>query len=932
MSPELWPQLEELFHAAMERPPERRRAFADAACGSDAELRRELEALISKDEEAGAFLEIPVLAGSGTTPDSSESLLGRQFGPYRFLSRLGAGGMGEVYRAHDIKLDRDVAIKTLPPELIRDADRLGRFRQEARVLACLDHPNIAAIYGMAEAGTLDCLVLELVEGEQLRGPVAVQQALDYAYQLAQAIAAAHAKGIVHRDLKPANVKVKPNGTVKVLDFGLAKAVWRQEQNDEPSRETVINAVTTYAGHIVGTAGYMSPEQAEGKRVDARTDIWAFGCILYELLAGKPAFPGGTPAERIAATLEHEPDWRALPAKTPAKIRELLRQCLQKDASRRTAGIEDGCRAIAALRRGRNPWQAAAIAAIVVAIIATGTILRPRGPARRSDPSQWVQLTDFPDPVSQPAISPDGRMLAFLRSPSTFFGAGQVYVKRLPDGEPQRLTNDDLAKTNPEFSPDGTRIAYTTVDSQFTWDTWVVSAQGAGAQRWLRNVSDLVWIGPRQVLYSERPSKGIVSAADDLSRARNVYLPLNDRGVARRPHASPDRRWVLLAELNAYGDWAPCRLSPMDGTSPGRQVGPPHAACTGATWSPDGKWIYLTSKAGGLYHIWRQRFPDGEPQQLTSGPTEEEGIAISPDGKSFVTAVSLQSASVWLHSLNGERQISRLEGNAAYAKFTPDGKKVCYLAVREAPPSITSTYRDLGELWMADLGSGRTEPVVPDFPIHDYDISPDGSQVVMEADGPDGRPRLWLAPLKGRSSPRQIPNVEGRQAIFGPRGQIFFRHIEGQSGFAYRISADGTGLRKAVDQPMLAVTGASPDGHWIEGWALLPGNRAPAVQLFPLAGGHPLIVGSNAWLRWSHDGHYMWMQGGPVPDGKSYLIPLPPGESVPRIPPTGFHSEDEIAGLPGARRIEVTGAPGPSPGVYAFDRRTVQRNLYRIPIP
>jgi serine/threonine protein kinase len=927
MERERWRKAEELFHAALERVPEARAAFLDGAC-DDSDLRRHVERLASEADRAGSFLERPALDLAAAPP--AESLVGREFGAYRIVSLLGAGGMGEVYRARDRKLMRDVAIKFLPQEFARDPVRLVRFRREARTLASLNHPNIASIYGLEEPGETDCLVLELVEGETLRGPQPIAIGLDYASQVADALAAAHAKGIIHRDLKPANIKVTPQGVLKVLDFGLAKAVWgREEDFQEPMTDSTADSV---GGHIAGTPGYMSPEQALGKIVDERTDIWAFGCVLYELLTGRRAFSGDTIAETITAVLESEPNWQILPPETPEKIRRLLRQCLEKEARRRPGSIAEVGRMIEEARRRRNPWRSAAIAATALAIVTTTATLWLRGPVRPPDRSRWVQLTEFPDPVSQPALSPDGRMLAFLRSPNTFFGVGQVYVKRLPDGEPQRLTNDNLAKNNPEFLPDGVHITYTTVDSGFTWDTWIVSIAGGEAQRWLHNVSDLTWAGPRQVLYSERPRKGIVSAAEDLRGRHDVYVPPNDRGVARRPRASPDGKWVLLAELGAYGDWEPCRVVPMDGSSAGRKVGPPGAGCTGAAWSPDGKWIYVSSKAGGLYHIWRQPFPDGEPQQLTSGPTEEEGIAIAPDGKSFVTAVSLQSASIWLHDSHGDRQISRLEGNAAYAKFTPDGEKVCYRVIKEVPLQGSNTHRDLGELWVADLESGTTQPLLPNFPVHDYDISPDGSQVVVEADDHDGKPRLWLVTLKGRSSPRQIPNVEGRQAVFGPGGEIFFRHTEDPSGFAYRVQSDGSGLRKAVEQPLLAVTGASPDGRWIEGWALLPGNRAPAVQLFPLNGGSPLVVGSNAWLRWSPDGRSLWMEGGPVADGKTYIIPLARGESVLRIPPGGFHSEDEVARLPDARRIEVTGAPGPSPEVYTFDHRTIQRNLYRIPIP
>jgi hypothetical protein len=317
--------------------------------------------------------------------------------------------------------------------------------------------------------------------------------------------------------------------------------------------------------------------------------------------------------------------------------------------------------------------------------------------------------------------------------------------------------------------------------------------------------------------------------------------------------------------------------------------------------------------------------------LTSGLTEEEGFAISWHGDFLITAVGLQSASVWLHSPEGERQISPLEGNAAFPQFTRDGSKVGYRVVKHVPASRISTYRELGELWLADLDLGRSQPLVPALPVRDFNFSPDGSQVVMEAADAAGTPRLWLAPVDRRSPPRMIPNVEGRQGVFGPGGEIFFRRAEGQSGFAYRVRPDGTGLRKALEQPVLAVTGISPDGQWLDGWAL-SSNGTPVVQLFPLGGGRPLIAGGNARLQWSPDGRTLWMQGGPIGDGRTYAIPLPPGAAIPPFPPEGFHSEEEIARLPGARRLDVTGAPGPSPQIYAFDRQTVQRNLYRIPIP
>jgi len=335
-------------------------------------------------------------------------------------------------------------------------------------------------------------------------------------------------------------------------------------------------------------------------------------------------------------------------------------------------------------------------------------------------------------------------------------------------------------------------------------------------------------------------------------------------------------------------------------------------------------MYLTSKAGGLFHIWRQRFPDGQPEQLTSGLTEEEGIAMAPDGRSLVTAVGLQSASIWIHDGRGERQISLLEGNAAYPKFTPDGKKLCYLMVK----AVQSGFKDPGEVWVADLNSGHSEPLAPGFPVLNYDISPDGRQVVLEARDAAGKLRLWLAPFDRRSPPRQIPGVEGRGARFGPSGEIFFRHTEGPSGFLYRVRPDGTGLRKALEQPVWTFS-IPPDGRWIAAWSL--GGRT-AVQMFPLAGGSPVYIGLDILLRWSSSGDSLWISDGPVGDGRTYIVPLPPGKILPPIPPGGFRSEEDIARLPGAHRIDATGAPGPSRDVYAFERRTVQRNLYRIPIP
>ncbi|HYI95642.1 MAG TPA: protein kinase [Bryobacteraceae bacterium] len=905
MNQEFWGKVEALFLAALERSPETRRSFLDTACKGDADLRAEVEFLLSNEKRAGSFLEVPPIEGI-TVSLASLPVLSRQFGTYRIVSPLGAGGMGEVYRAHDSKLGRDVAIKILPPEFARDPERVARFRREARTLASLNHPNIAAIYELVEdSGETDCLVLELVEGETLRGPMPVPVVLDYAHQVAEALEAAHRAGIIHRDLKPANVKVTPQGRVKVLDFGLAKAIWGPGGRQELSQTATGTGLESIAGHIVGTPAYMSPEQARGTVVDQRTDIWAFGCLLYELLTGQRAFQGETLQDTIAAVLEQEPDWQALPARTPAKIRELLRRCLQRDADQRPHHIADARRMIENAQRGWNRWRLAAIAAAALATVALGAAMWSRNPPAVSDRSQWVQLTRLPDSVSQPALSADGKMVTFIRGPSTFFGPGQIYVKILPDGQAVQLTDDDLAKMSPVFSPDGTRIAYTSVDPRYGWDTWTVSPLGGAPQRWLQNASGLIWTGPRQVLFSEfkkPPHMAIVAAEESRMGQRDIYLPAHEHAMAHRSYASPDGKWVLLVEMDKDHLWSPCRVVPSNGGSPGRQVGPSGAACTFGAWSPDGKWVYLTAETEGAFHTWRQRFPEGKPEQMTFGPTEEEGIALMPDGRSFVTAVGMSNVSIWVHSATGDRQIS-LEGNAVGARFTADGRKLCYRIVKGTPTDFRFT-KIPGEIWIADVDSGRSELLVPGFQTLDYDISKDGKRVVMEVADDQGKSRLWLASSERRSPPQQIPNVEGRTPRFGPTGEIFFL----SSQALYRVREVGTAMRKAVEQPILIMQALSPDGRWIVAWAPLAGG-ATALQAFPLnREGPSVVIMTNGIIEWSPDGRFSIAGGlnGFIPQGRSHVVPLPPGQALPAIPASGFRSEQEIARLPGARKIEERG--------------------------
>ena len=345
--PDRWERVQEICHAALSRAPVDRAAFIRTACGSDAAMRQEIEELLAHEQQAAGFLSEPIAAVAARAIDGSSSapLAGRRIGAYEVLSLLGAGGMGEVYRARDTELGREVAIKVLPAVFTSDPERLARFEREARVLAALNHPHIGAIYGVERIDGLRALVLELVEGETLaerigvgRSRLEIRHALEIAQQIAEALEAAHDKGIVHRDLKPSNIKITPGGMVKVLDFGLAKAADGAMRAFSQSPTAIVGG--TRDGVLLGTPAYMSPEQARGQPIDKQADIWAFGCVLYEMLTGRMAFAGATASDHIAAILEREPDWTALPSATPPAVHRLLRRCLEKRPNARLHDVAD----------------------------------------------------------------------------------------------------------------------------------------------------------------------------------------------------------------------------------------------------------------------------------------------------------------------------------------------------------------------------------------------------------------------------------------------------------------------------------------------------------------------------------------------------------------------------------------------------------------
>ena len=602
MTRERWSEIERICQGALDRSPVERAVYLADTCRGDDALRFEIETLLAEEYRTAGFLKMPAAANEPVS--DAHRWIGRRLGAYVITEWLGAGGMGEVYRAHDAQLGRDVAIKILPDAFVGNPARLERFNREARMLAALNHPNIAAIYGLEHLDGIPAIVLELVEGptlaEHLDGrPLPVAEALSVAAQIVEALDAAHARGIVHRDLKPSNIKLTAAGGVKVLDFGLAEEL--DHDSGEPQAGGVHRATRDSVSRprtVAGTAGYMSPEQANGDALDVRSDIFSFGVVFYEMVTARTGAASSiTPhaADRTLAGSLSAPRYLN-PAVSPA-LDAIIRRSMEKEPGARYQSAAELRAALKNLERrgaaprGRTLRVAGAIAAFSGAIAMFGWLGFKSNavPALAED----TPITDFADSATSPSLSSDGRMVTFIRGRSTFQGPGQVYVKALPDGEPIQLTDDGLNKMSPIFSPDGRRIAYTTVSGRFEWNTWIVSLRERKPEVWLANASGLSWIAEHQILFSALTNglhMSLVASDEHRAAVRPIYAPSHEAGMVHRSALSPDGKWVLVVEME-NPVWQQCRVVPADGSRAGWRIGRA-GQCTSAAWSPDGRWMSL----------------------------------------------------------------------------------------------------------------------------------------------------------------------------------------------------------------------------------------------------------------------------------------------------------------------------------------------------
>jgi serine/threonine protein kinase/dipeptidyl aminopeptidase/acylaminoacyl peptidase len=812
---------------------------------------------------------------------------GAQLGSYEILALLGVGGMGEVYRAHDTKLNREVALKVLPSEFASDPERMGRFKREAQLLASLNHPNIAAIYGLEECAGVRALVMELAEGPTLaerisrdRSPIPLEEALPIARQIAEALEAAHEKGIIHRDLKPANIKVTPEGTVKVLDFGLAKALEGDGEAvaaggaDSPT----LSLAATQAGVLLGTAAYMSPEQARGGAVDKRCDIWSFGVVLFEMLAGKKVFAGETNSDTLAAVLRSEIDWNLLPRDTPSSIRTLLRRCLTKDRKQRLQAIGEARIAIAeyldhpadtadlepvslaSRSKLRLAWGVSFL--LLVAALALGVLYFRQTPVEAPETRFEVMTPPTSSPASL-ALSPDGRRLVFVASAE---GQARLWLRPLDQVTAQPLAGSEGA-SYPFWSPDSGAIGFFAggklkrVDIAGGVPQVLASASAPAGGTWNRD--GVIVFAPTALspLYRVPASGGEPVAITRLDPRQWGH---------RFPQFLPDGRHLLLL---VWGSDQGIYLASLDSTETRRLV----AADTAAVYAPPGNLLFMRQGTLVAQHF------DAARGELAGDPVPVAD-SVASDSVSNIGGFSVSETGMLAYRVSGGadrrllawfdrtgKEIGTLgaadENDLLAPELSPDARRV----------AVNRTVQGNTDVWLIDAARGVPSRFTFDPAFDGYPIwSPDGSRIVF-ASSRKGSYDIYQKPSNGagndelllRSSLNKYPND------WSPDGRfLLYMQMDPKTGFDLWV-LPLFGERKPFPYVNTSfnenVGQFSPDGRWVAYESDESGRFEVYVQPFPGPGGKwQVSTGGGIEPRWRRDGKELLYI---APDGKLMAVPI-----------------------------------------------------------
>jgi Tol biopolymer transport system component/serine/threonine protein kinase len=809
---------------------------------------------------------------------------GSRLGPYEILSPLGAGGMGEVYRARDPSLGREVAIKILPPALSTDPEHLARFEREARLLASLNHPGIATIHGIERTESGPFLVLEVVEGETLAerlaaGPLPAAEALEICRQMADALVAAHDRGVVHRDLKPSNVKITPQGRVKILDFGLAKSSPFLSGSGASVSPTLGAESATKSGMILGTPAYMSPEQARGKTVDKRTDIWSFGCLLYEALTGRRAFDGPTASDCLVAILEREPAWERLPARTPPPVRRLIQRCLEKDAERRLRDAGDARLEIeagmAAASSGKDWGERAATKepGTLASLWRPFASFFSRAGSRDSSvviPQPRLAQITFDERVEEfPAWSPDGLQIAFARET---VNVRRIFVRNLQTGEESALTEGRFDDLQPDWSPDGRTILFVrSRDEGRKLEPGDVFGQYDGADIWAFDFStrretkliekaanpswspdckriafDGSWAGPRRLWVSDARGRNPQQATSDVSEA-----------VAHvRPRWSPDGRHLVFQNIERTKfDIRVVNLESDRLT----WVTNDHIQDICPVWSPSGRFLYFSSYRSGGLNVWRvpvgtDGSPAGSLHQLTTGAGQDIEAAISRDGRRLAFSILKQNADLWklpVSPATGQptgapEKVVASSREDSRGAWSHDGGTIAFNSDRTGEMNIWIYRQDDGSTRRLTQGPGG------DFQPR---FSPDGSQIAFFSSR-SGSADVWVADAEsGRARRLTQGSSIDVNPIFSPDGARI-AYMSDKSGRleVWTMNADGSAPRQITQIGVMGHFLAwTPDGECV--LFRCPSGKM-GVWRIPAAGGDPVElpeVAGGSHMSLSPDG-------------------------------------------------------------------------------